>query len=102
MSSEEIQEAKQSHDDFKQLLADAHAAGNAPGSVEAKEVVDKHMATISPYMPMSRSKQVLLARMYVADERFAEAYGDNRQYLQDLVEAQAEAEAIDLDNVDWE
>lgn len=51
---------------------------------------------------MSRSKQVLLAQMYVADERFAEAYGDSREYLKELVEAQAKAEGIDLNNVNWE
>lgn len=102
MSKEEILAAKQAGEDFKQLLADAALRHVAPGSDEAKELADKHLATISPYMPMSRSKQVILARMYVADERFAEAYGDNRQYLQDIVEAQAQVEGINLDNVNWE
>ena len=37
-----------------------------------------------------------------ADERFAEAYGDHRQYLLELIEAQAQAEGIDLSNVAWE
>ena len=84
------------------MLIEAHSHAIAPGSKEAEEVVDKHMATISPYMPLSRSKQVLLARMYVADERFAEAYGDHRQYLLELIEAQAQAEGIDLSNVAWD
>lgn len=102
MSEEDIRAAAQTHAEFKQLLTDAAAKNIAPGSEAAKAVADKHMETISPYMPMSRSKQVLLARMYVADDRFAEAYGDNRQLLQDLIEAQAKAEGIDLDNVCWE
>lgn len=84
------------------MLIDARTRAVAPGSDEAKDVADKHMATISPYMPMSRSKQVLLARMYVADDRFSEAYGENREYLKDLIEAQAKAEGIDLGNVNWE
>jgi len=102
MSKEDIRAAKQVAKEFKQMLIDAHSRAVVPGSDEAKDVADKHMATISPYMPMSRSKQVLLARMYVADDRFSEAYGDNRQYLQDIVEAQAQAEGINLDNVNWE
>ena len=102
MSKEEILAAKQVAKEFKQMLIDAHVQSIAPGSKEAEEVVDKHMATISPYMSLSRSKQVLLARMYVADERFAEAYGDHRQYLLELIEAQAQAEGIDLSNVAWE
>ena len=102
MNKEEILAAKQMGEDFQQMLIDAHSRSVAPGSQEAQEVVDKHMATISPYMPMSRSKQVILARMYVADERFAQAYGDSRQYLLELIEAQAEAEGIDLSMVAWE
>lgn len=102
MSKEEIVAAKQAGEDFKNLLADAHQRNVAPGSDEARGIIDKHLATISPFMPMSRSKQVLLAQMYVADERFAEAYGDSREYLKELVEAQAKAEGIDLNNVNWE
>ena len=102
MSPEDIQAAQQAHEDFKVDLGNARAAGIAPGTEKAQEIVDKHLATISPYMPLSRSKQVILARMYVADDRFTEAYGDNCQYLLDLVEAQASVEGIDLANVQWE
>lgn len=102
MSKEDIRAAKQVAKEFKQMLIDARTRAVAPGSDEAKDVADKHMATISPYMPMSRSKQVLLARMYVADDRFSEAYGENREYLKDLIEAQAKAEGIDLGKVNWE
>lgn len=102
MSKEDIRAAKQVAKEFKQMLIDARTRAVAPGSDEAKDIADKHMATISPYMPMSRSKQVLLARMYVADDRFSEAYGENREYLKDLIEAQAKAEGIDLLNVNWE
>src|SRR5699024_4229038 len=98
MSPEDIQAAKQNSEDFKVDLGNARAAGIAPGTEKAQEIVDKHLATISPYMPMTRSKQVILARMYVADDRFAEAYGDNCQYLLDLVEAQASVEGIDVAN----
>ena len=102
MSKADIQAAKQEAEEFKHMLADAHSRAVQPGSEEAKGVIDKHMGTIAPYMPMSRSKQVLLARMYVADERFADAYGDDREFLLSLVEAQAQAEGIDLANVCWE
>src|SRR5699024_3038151 len=102
MSPADIQAAKEDSEDFKVDLGNARDAGIAPGREKAQEIVDKHSATISPYMPMTRSKQVILARMYVADDRFAEADGDNCQYLLDLVEAQASVEGIDVANVQWE
>src|SRR5699024_12774734 len=74
MSKEEILAAKQVAKEFKQMLIDAHSHAIAPGSKEAEEVVDKHMATISPYMPLGRSKQVLLACMSGADARDTAAH----------------------------
>ena len=47
------------------------------------------------------SRQVILARMYVGDERFDAAYRGQSRYLLALVEGQARREGVDLDDVQW-
>jgi len=72
-----------------------------PGSGEGRVIVEKHRATISRWYPVTPARQVLLARMYVQDERFNATYQGHAAYLLDLVEAQAAAEGVDLDAVTW-
>ncbi|MBC3185650.1 MerR family transcriptional regulator [Corynebacterium sp. zg-331] len=86
---------------FREALAEAAERGVAPGSPEADGLALRHRAEIGRWYEVTPSKQVLLARMYVADDRFAEAYGQYRDYLRDLVEARAEKEGVNLDDVRW-
>ena len=72
------------------------------GSERAREIVDKHLAFIAQWYPATRSKQVILARMYCEDPRFDEAYRGHAAYLRRLIEAQAKAEGMDLSAVAWE
>lgn len=95
-------DVKKQLDEFVSLLADAAARGVEPGSAEAEVIVDKHRASIGQFYDVSAAKQVLLARMYVEDERFNATYQGHAAYLLTLVEAQAAAEGVDLGNVAWE
>ncbi|MGP6174566.1 MerR family transcriptional regulator [Corynebacterium sp. A21] len=92
---------KAEHDAFVTKLVDAAEREVAPGTAEAAELVELHNHSIGQWYEMSRSKQVLLARMYVHDERFNATYQGQAAYLLSLVEAQAEQEGIDLAEVQW-
>jgi len=85
---------------FNRDVAAAKAAGVAPGSDAAKELVARHRAQVERYYDCTLSKQVLLARLYVADERYRDMY-TNPEYLLTLVEAEAAAAGIDLQSVEW-
>lgn len=87
--------------DFATALVDAKGRGVQPGTPEAFELVERHRAHIEHWYDCSREKQVCLARMYVADERFHAAYEGEQDFLLELVEAQAKAEGIDLTDVKW-
>lgn len=101
MTSQDWDDAKTELRDFVAALSDAAACGITPGSAEAADLVERHLASITRWYEAGREKQVLLARMYVADKRFDETYGGNAQYLLELVEAQARAEGIDPDMAQW-
>ena len=50
---------------------------------------------------MTPARQLILARMYVGDPRFHEAYNGAQDYLLELVTAHAAAEGVDVDNPQW-
>ena len=102
MTDEDWLAVRREQDDFVALLADAAARGVEPGSGEGRVIVEKHRATISRWYPVTPARQVLLARMYVQDERFNATYQGHAAYLLGLVEAQAAAEGVDLGAVTWE
>lgn len=92
---------KEEQDTFVADLVDAAEREVPPGSDEAAELVERHRASIGRWYEVSRSKQVLLARMYVQDERFNATYQGRGEYLLSLVEAQAQQEGVDLTDVRW-
>lgn len=93
---------KQEQDAFVADLVDAAERDVAPGSDEAAELVERHRESIGQWYEISRSKQVLLARMYIQDERFNATYQGRAEYLLSLVEAQAQQEGMDLTDIQWE
>ncbi|AKK03939.1 MerR family transcriptional regulator [Corynebacterium epidermidicanis] len=101
MSKEDFAAVKQEMADFNAALAAAHAEEVAPGSEAARELVLRHRAQIAQWYECTPAKQVCLARMYVADDRFADTYEGLAGYLLQLVEAQAQAEGVDLADVKW-
>ncbi|GAB3594236.1 HTH-type transcriptional activator TipA [Corynebacterium faecale] len=101
MTKDDWYEVKEAHDRFVDKLVDAATRGVEPGSEPASLLVAEHLASVDRFYDVSRSKQVLLARMYVSDERFNETYRGQAAYLLSLVEAQAEQEGLDLSEISW-
>lgn len=101
MNTDDWSALKEEAKAFTTALADAAERGVEPGSEEAAQLVDRHLASITQFYEAGREKQILLARMYVTDSRFDEFYGGNASYLLELVEAQARKENIDPDQAQW-
>lgn len=102
MTREDWVAVKEEMDAFNAALADAQSRGVAAGSEEGDQLALRHRAQIGQWYPVTPAKQVLLARMYVADERFNETYRGRADYLLQLVEAKAEKDGVDLTDVEWE
>lgn len=102
MDKQDWERVKREHDEFITRLEQAAQRQVAPGSAEAAELVAAHRQSIAQWYEVSRARQVLLARMYVADERFNATYQGHAGYLLSLVEAQAAAEGLDLAEVQWD
>ena len=101
MGENDFAALQREHEGFVAELKQAQKDGVAAGSEEAKGLVDKHRALIGRWYEVTPSRQLILARMYVGDVRFHESYGGTQDYLLGLVEAQAAAEGVDMDNPQW-
>ena len=81
-------------------------SGVEPGSPEANALAQWHRKDLNRWFEVSISKQVLIGRGYVADERFARYY-DKRApglaaWLKDVIDSGARSEGIDPDTAAWE
>ena len=101
MNKADWQAVKDAHEAFVRELVATATAGVQPGSEAGNQLVLRHRSSIGQWYEVTASKQVLLARMYVADERFNETYQGHAEYLLRLVEAQVQAEGVDLEKVEW-
>ncbi|APT84015.1 MerR family transcriptional regulator [Corynebacterium aquilae] len=93
--------AQRLHEQFVAALQRAQKECVQPGSDAARDLVAMHRAYVEMFYDCSLSKQVCLARMYVADERFARSFQGTAPYLLTLVEAQAESAGLDLSAIEW-
>ncbi|MXP21648.1 MerR family transcriptional regulator [Gordonia sp. HNM0687] len=88
------QEVKADTDALEARLAEAMAAGVAPGSPEANALAEEHRASINRFYDCSHDMQVNLAQMYLADPRFTEHYDERAaglaQYVRDVIVANAD------------
>ena len=87
-------------------LAEAMRSGVKPGSPEANALARWHRKDFNRWFEVSASKQVLIARGYVADERYARYY-DKRvpglaAWLKDVIDASARSEGVDPATATWE
>ena len=87
-------------------LAEAMRSGVKPGSPEANALARWHRKDFNRWFEVSTSKQVLIARGYVADERYARYY-DKRApglaaWLKDIIDASARSEGVDPATATWE
>lgn len=92
---------KEANEQLAEDLVAAEKEGVEPGSNRANELAERHKDTVDRWYPCSYAKQVILARMYEQDERFAATYRYKTQYLLKIVEANAQAHGVDLNNVTW-
>ena len=100
---------EQAHEETVALetaLAEAMRSGVEPGSPEANALARWHRKDFNRWFEVSTSKQVLIARGYVADERYARYY-DKRApglaaWLKDVIDASARSEGVDPATATWE
>lgn len=87
-------------------LVDAKREGVKPGSRRANELAEQHRASIDQWFDTTHSKQVLIARGYVADPRFTEFYDGHEAgltaWLKEVIDANAAAHGVDPANACWE
>ena len=103
---EQWQQVKDELETVESALADALARGVAPGSEEANALAERHRATIARHYDCTRSMQVVLARMYTEDPRFAAHYDERAEglaaWLRAVIEENARAHGVDPQTAAWE
>lgn len=86
-------------------LAEAFQSGVEPGTDRANELAELHREWLQTYVDTSISKQVLMARLYTEDDRFAAHYDERAEglarWVRSIVEENARHNGIDPDSVDW-
>ena len=100
---------EQAHEETVALetaLVEAMLSGVEPGSPEANALAQWHRKDLNRWFEVSISKQVLIGRGYVADERFARYY-DKREpgpaaWLKDVIDSGARSEGVDPATATWE
>ena len=87
-------------------LAEAMHSGVEPGSPEANALARWHRKDLNRWFEVSTSKQVVIARSYVADERYARYY-DKRApglaaWVKDVIDAGARSEGVEPATATWD
>ena len=106
--------ANRTEEEWAQMYADqealvaklAQAIGDdvAPDSELGREVSALHRAGVEKHYECGHGRQVILARMYLVDERFHEAYGgvEPTKWLVAAIEADARAHGVDPETASWD
>lgn len=106
--------ANRTEEEWAQMYADqealvaklAQAIGDDvdPDSELGREVSAMHRAGVEKHYECGHGRQVILARMYLVDERFHEAYGgvEPTKWLVAAIEADARANGVDPDDASWD
>ena len=101
------EEWAQMYSDQEALVAKlAQAIGDDvdPDSELGREVSALHRAGVEKHYECGYGRQVILARMYLVDERFHEAYGgvESTKWLVAAIEADARAHGVDPEAASWD
>ena len=106
--------ANRTEEEWAQMYADqealvaklAQAIGDDvdPDSELGREVSAMHRAGVEKHYECGHGRQVILARMYLVDERFHEAYGgvELTKWLVAAIEADARAHGVDPEAASWD
>lgn len=98
------------HGEIVRAIGDAVRSGADPDSDVGREVSASHRASIARHYDCTHGRQVLLARMYVGDDRFRATYENaadggapgSVEWLLAAVEADARANGVDPDTAGWD
>ncbi|WP_081376642.1 MerR family transcriptional regulator [Actinomyces oris] len=106
MSRADWEQAHEETVTLETALAEAMRSGVEPGSPEANALARWHRKDLNRWFEVSPSKQVIIARSYVADERYARYY-DKRApglaaWLKDVIDVCARSEGVDPATATWE
>lgn len=103
---EQWQRVKEETEELEADLAAAMAQGIVPGSEEANALAERHRRSIGSFYDCTAARQVVLARMYTEDARFAAHYDERAEglaaWLRAVVEENARAHGVDPDTATWE
>ncbi|WP_297850439.1 TipAS antibiotic-recognition domain-containing protein [uncultured Corynebacterium sp.] len=102
MGENDFARLQHEQDAFAADLVAARDSGVEAGSEEAEALVARHREMIGQWYEVTPARQLILARMYVGDERFHEAYQGAQDYLLGLVEKHAAANGVDTANPQWD
>ena len=106
--------ANRTEEEWAQMYADqealvaklAQAIGDDvdPDSELGREVSALHRAGVEKHYECGHGRQVILARMYLVDERFHEAYGgvEPTKWLVAAIEADARVHGVDPETASWD
>lgn len=104
--AEQWQRVKHETDAVEVALAEALGRGVEPGSDEANTLAERHRATIDRHYDCTPSMQVVLARMYTEDPRFAAHYDERAEglaaWLRRVIEENARALGVDPEAATWQ
>ncbi|WP_081384781.1 MerR family transcriptional regulator [Actinomyces oris] len=106
MSRADWEQAHEETVTLETALAEAMRSGVEPGSLEANALARWHRKDLNRWFEVSTSKQVIIARSYVADERYARYYDKHAPglaaWLKDVIDACARSEGMDPATATWE
>lgn len=106
MSGQDWRDLKERTQQVEERLAHAMREGVEPGSALANELAEEHRELLSVYFPVSHAKHAILARGYVADERFSSYYEKRAsglaQWLKNIIDANAAANGIAPEDAKWQ
>lgn len=105
MTREDWEAVKADNDALDADMAAAVRDGVAPDSPEAGALAERHRASIAQWYDCTHGMQVLLGRMYLADQRFTDRYEAVQpglaRWLHDAIEANARAHGVDPETATW-
>lgn len=102
MGENDFARLQREQDAFAADLVAARNKGVEAGSEEAEALVARHREMIGQWYEVTPARQLILARMYVGDERFHEAYQGTQDYLLGLVEKHAAVNGVDTADPQWD
>jgi DNA-binding transcriptional MerR regulator len=104
--AEQWQALKDETETLEADLAEAMLRGVAPGGEEANALAERHRDSIGQHYDCTRSMQVVLARMYTEDPRFAAHYDERAEglsaWLRRVIEENARTHGMDPEAATWE